>query len=131
MGLIWWFIRIASHRPRFSNIVLGVPLSGRFVKWFGGLAEQRTLPRYSNPTFTNWFAHRDAPPAPSNAGYALPWPDTWNNSFHPEPLFAAVRVLEAAGLLYRISQRDPFCLRWLFAGGKIGRAGVREGDGYR
>src|SRR3546814_20388135 len=43
MGLIWWFSRIASHMPRFTNIVLGVPLSGRFVKWLGGLAEQRKL----------------------------------------------------------------------------------------
>src|SRR3546814_19331777 len=77
MGLIWWFSRIASHMPRFTNIVLGVPLSGRFVKWLGGLAEQRTLPRYANQTFTNWFAHRDAPPAPSNAGDVLLWPATW------------------------------------------------------
>src|SRR3546814_18651925 len=23
MGLIWWFSRIASHMPRFTNIVLG------------------------------------------------------------------------------------------------------------
>src|SRR3546814_14144070 len=75
MGLIWWFSRIASHMPRLTNIVLGVPLSGRFVKWLGGLAEQRTLPRYANQTFTNWFAHRDAPPAPSNAGDVLLWPE--------------------------------------------------------
>src|SRR3546814_13079616 len=86
-------------------IVLGVPLSGRFVKWLGGLAEQRTLPRYANQTFTNWFAHRDAPPAPSNAGDVLLWPDTWNNYFHPEPLCAAVRVLEAAGYRVRIPKR--------------------------
>src|SRR3546814_2201377 len=111
MGLIWWFSRIASHMPRFTNIVLGAQLSGRFVKWLGGLAEQRTLSRYANQTFTNWFAHRDAPPAPSNAGDVLLWPDTWNNYFHPEPLCAAVRVLEAAGYreIGRASCRERVC----------------------
>src|SRR3546814_7134775 len=59
----------------WSSDVCSSDLSGRFVKWLGGLAEQRTLPRYANQTFTNWFAHRDAPPAPSNAGDVLLWPE--------------------------------------------------------
>lgn len=119
MGLIWWLSRLASHMPRLANFVLHAPLIGRFVKWLGGIAEQRSLPAYAHETFTHWFANRDVPPAAADAKEVLLWPDTWNNYFYPEPLRAAVRVLEAADCRVRIPQQKLCCQRPLYAEGML------------
>ncbi|WP_206675453.1 FAD-binding and (Fe-S)-binding domain-containing protein [Solimonas terrae] len=119
MGLIWWWSRAAAKLPRLANFLLHAPLVGRLAKGLAGIAPQRTMPRYAQETFAHWFARREAPPLPADAREVVLWPDTWNNYFHPEPLRAAVRVLEAAGCRVRLPSRSLCCQRPLYAEGML------------
>jgi Fe-S oxidoreductase len=119
MGLIWWWSRAAVKLPRLANFVLHAPLLGRLMKWIGGIAPQRTMPRYATQTFVRWFTERATPAQPARCGEVLLWPDTWNNHFDPQPLRAAVRVLEAAGYRVRIPRVSLCCQRPLYAEGML------------
>ncbi|NKF24405.1 FAD-binding protein [Solimonas sp. C16B3] len=119
MGLIWWWSRLATHLPRLANFILQAPGLGRLAKRIGGIAVQRAMPRYATQSFVQWFRSRRATPLPAGAREVLLWPDTWNNFFHPAPLQAAVRVLEAAGCRVRIPDVPLCCQRPLYAEGML------------
>lgn len=120
MGLIWWWSRVASLVPNVANYFLQTPTVAKWIKKLGGIAEQRTMPRYASQTFRNWFKTR----APMNVGLpqVLLWPDTFNNYFQPGILQAAVQVLEAAGYQVRIPRKTLCCGRPLYAEGMLHRA---------
>jgi FAD/FMN-containing dehydrogenase/Fe-S oxidoreductase len=118
MGLIWWWSRIATHLPRLTNFCLQTPMIARPLKWIGGIAAERDMPRYADQSFRDWFAQRE-PPLFEAQGEVVLWPDTFNNYFYPDTLKAAVRVLETAGYKVRIPGKPLCCSRPLFAEGML------------
>ena len=59
MGLIYWWARLASKAPRLVNAVAHAPLVSAIVKWMGGVAQQRTVPRFAQQTLVDWFTKHE------------------------------------------------------------------------
>jgi FAD/FMN-containing dehydrogenase/Fe-S oxidoreductase len=118
MGLISWWSRAASHMPGLANFTLQTPGISSVAKKLGGIATERSIPSYAHETFKAWFRRRPQQ-VDDKAPPVLLWPDTWNNYFYPEPLKAAVRVLEAAGYRVRIPEATLCCQRPLYAQGML------------
>jgi Fe-S oxidoreductase len=118
MGLIYWWSRAASTMPRLANAVTQTPGLSAAVKWAGGIAQERRIPRYAPETFRRWFARRgDRPQARGRR--VLLWPDTFNNHLRPQTAIAATRVLEAAGFEVAIPDRPLCCGRPLYDWGML------------
>ena len=120
MGLIHYWCRAASLMPQLANAAMQAPGTGKIIKKLGGIAPERDMPRFASETFDTWFKTRrtDARDDDERRDVLL-WPDTFNNYFHPEPLKAATRVLEAAGCRVRIPERRICCARPLYAEGML------------
>ncbi len=56
--LIYWWARLTHRFARFVNFVTHAPLLSSLVKKLGGVARQRTIPRFATETFTQWFDNR-------------------------------------------------------------------------
>ncbi len=117
MGLIYWWARLASLAPRAANFAAHAPVLGRVAKFVGGIAPERTIPRFADETFTAWFRRR--PRVNQGAPPVLLWPDTFNNYFHPQVAKAAVDVLENAGFEVTIPERSLCCGRPLYDFGML------------
>ena len=120
MGLIHLWSRIASHAPWLANFATQTPGLSMVAKAFGGIAQQRALPRFANETFKRRHARRHDP-APDGDPVIL-WPDTFNNHLHPHVLEAAVEVLEAAGCRAIVPEPTLCCGRALYAEGMLDQA---------
>src|SRR2546429_362375 len=77
MGLIHRWSRIAGEVPWLANFFTQTPGLAGVIKWTGGIAQQRSIPRYAGETFAQWFRKR--PQHPANGRRVLLWPDTFNN----------------------------------------------------
>lgn len=120
MGLIHYWCRAAARAPRLANAALHGPVIAAALKKLGGIAPARAMPRFATETFDAWFAGRQGDPEGDDRRRdVLLWPDTFNNYFHPEPLKAATRVLEAAGCRVHIPRRRICCARPLYAEGML------------
>jgi Fe-S oxidoreductase len=120
MGLIHWWSRAASRMPALANFLTQAPGVSAFVKWIGGVSQQRYMPLYARETFRVWFA-RHTSPNPHGPEVLL-FPDTFNNFFRPETAIAAVRVLEAGGWHVTIPPKTLCCARPLYDWGMLDRA---------
>jgi len=120
MGLIYWWSRMASRVPRLANFVLHTPGLGALAKAAGGIARERSMPRYARQTFRDWFARHE--PANPDGPPVILFPDTFNNFFSTAPAIAAVEVLEDAGFNVRLPRRVLCCGRPLYDEGFIGLA---------
>lgn len=120
MGLIWWWARAASHAPALANFLTRTPALRAAVKWAGGIARKRTMPRFAGRTFREWFAGR----RPPNRGgpRVLLWPDTFNNYFRPGTAIAATLALERLGFHVVIPDRPLCCGRPLYDWGMLDAA---------
>lgn len=58
MGLIYWWARLAAPFARLVNAVTAVPALASLLKRLGGVAPQRSIPRFASPTFRAWFTRR-------------------------------------------------------------------------
>ncbi|HEY2916461.1 MAG TPA: FAD-binding and (Fe-S)-binding domain-containing protein, partial [Candidatus Limnocylindrales bacterium] len=129
MGLIHWWAELAARAPRLVNAIIAAPGLSSMAKLVGGIAPERTIPRFADETFRAWWRRREAagspPPrsaAPSiEAAAASPaasvdpvggerrrvilWVDTFNDHFHPQVAQAAVEVLEDAGCEVVVPER--------------------------
>ncbi len=56
--LIYWWARIATRIPRLVNALTRAPYISNVIKKIGGVAQERTVPRFATETFTHWFEHR-------------------------------------------------------------------------
>ncbi len=82
MGLIHRWARIASHVPCARQCVCSRRLgSATAAKWVGGIAPRRSMPRFADVSFTDWF--RNQPRQAGKRGRVMLWPDTFNNYFRP------------------------------------------------
>jgi len=116
-GMMYWWARIAAHMPRVANFFTQTPGLRAIAKHLVTMAPERSIPRFANQTFREWFAKREI----RNAGkpQVMLWPDTWNNHFHPDTAKAAVRVLEAAGFQVIIPTMSLCCGRPLYDYGML------------
>jgi FAD/FMN-containing dehydrogenase/Fe-S oxidoreductase len=127
MGLIYWWARLARRIPSLANFLTQAPVLSDIAKAVIGVAPQRRLPVFASTTFKEWFRKRGSRNAGGKSG-GLPsprvilWPDTFNNYLHPEPLQAAVEVLEAAGYQVVVPEQSLCCGRPLYDHGMLATA---------
>jgi FAD/FMN-containing dehydrogenase/Fe-S oxidoreductase len=115
MGFIHRWARLASHVPRLANMVTQTPGLSNIAKVLAGISQRRTLPRFADRTFVEWFQSRQRPSTTDVRGpRVLLWPDTFNNHFHPDTAIAATEVLEAADCHVMIPARSLCCGRPLY-----------------
>lgn len=120
MGMIYWTARLVSHFTILANAVAHAPIVSGMLKRFAGIHTARSLPRFAERTFKDWFFARDARKR-SNKRVVL-WADTFNNFFHAETAQAAVEVLEDAGFEVSVYKRSLCCGRPLYDWGMLDRA---------
>ncbi|HEU5274829.1 MAG TPA: FAD-linked oxidase C-terminal domain-containing protein, partial [Xanthobacteraceae bacterium] len=120
MGLIHRWARLASHAPAAANALMRTPGLAPLAKWIGGIAPQRTIPRFANRSFSSWFSRR--PPRRAGGRRVLLWPDTFNNYFRPQTAVAAAHVLESLGFSVAIPDRPLCCGRPLYDWGMLDHA---------
>ena len=125
MGWIYWWAAIASHVPNLANIILSIP----FLKSLGGIAKERSAPKFAQKTFGEEFAESRAATesikpiaGQSKKKRVLFWPDTFNNHFHPDTARAGVEVLEAVGYEVVIPPKRLCCGRPLYDWGFLSMA---------
>jgi Fe-S oxidoreductase len=106
MGVIDQWARLASVAPGVANFLSQTPGLRAVAKWLGGIAPERSMPRFATETFKHWFFRR--PPPNFGGRPVLLWADTFTNYFRPEQGKAAVAVLEDAGCRV-IVPRDHLC----------------------
>jgi Fe-S oxidoreductase len=106
--------------PGLVNFVGRAPGISALVKFFGGIAQQRRVPEFTEQTFTDWFRKR--PVQNQNQPPVMLWPDTFSNNFHPQIAQAAVEVLEHAGYRVIIPEASLCCGRPLYDFGMLDTA---------
>ncbi|ULA67793.1 MAG: FAD-binding protein [Nitrospira sp.] len=120
MGLIHRWARWASLAPGIANFLTQAPGLRGVVKAVGGIASERTMPRFARETFQAWHRRREKHTGVGQQ--VLLWPDTFNNFFYPETAKAATEVLEAAGCAVTVPQADLCCGRPLYDFGMLRQA---------
>lgn len=120
MGLIHRWSRIAGEVPWLANFVFQTTGLAAASKWIGGIAQQRSMPRYARETFVRWFRKRRERPA--NGRRVLLWPDTFNNYFRVPTAIAATTVLENLGYQVVIPAPPLCCGRPLYDWGWLDAA---------
>jgi len=128
MGWIYWWAGLAQIAPAVANALMSLPI----FKTLGGVAKQRSMPRFAKATFVEQFRRRgvgggewgvgDSAATTTTPNSLLPtprkrvllWPDTFNNHFHPATANAAADVLEAAGYEVIIPRKRLCCGRPLY-----------------
>jgi Fe-S oxidoreductase len=120
MGLIYRWARLAKLAPGLVNFLGAAPGISSLIKWLGGIAPQRTMPRFAPRNFTDWFRSRHT----NNQGcpQVMLWPDTFSNHFHPAIAQAAVEVLEHVGYQVIIPSTSLCCGRPLYDFGMLDTA---------
>ncbi|MGW3152304.1 FAD-binding and (Fe-S)-binding domain-containing protein [Streptomyces sp. NPDC001177] len=108
-----WLRWVARTRTApVLNALASVRPLARAAKRLGGIAPEREIPRVAGETFSRWWVRRfgaqlrgraaagwTGEPAEAPRTTVLLWPDTFTEHFSPSVGKAAVRVLEAAGLV--------------------------------
>ncbi len=122
MGLIMFHARLAQYTPRLANLVTHTPVLKDLVKRVGGLTPEREMPPFAHQTFKAWFKERG--PRNLSGPPVVLFPDTFNNFLHPEPMKAAVEVMEAAGYRIIVPQQALCCGRPLYDYGMLDTAKV-------
>jgi Fe-S oxidoreductase len=92
-----------------------VSLFARMGKWAAGVDQRRSLPKFAEQTFREWFQERPVVNAdkPAVALFA----DTFTNYFSPSVGQAAVVVLEDAGYRVELTKEGLCCgLTWISTG---------------
>jgi FAD/FMN-containing dehydrogenase/Fe-S oxidoreductase len=120
MGLIHRWSRIAGELPWLANFLTQTPGLAAAAKWIGGIAQQRSIPRYERESFVHWFRNR--PQRPANGRRVLLWPDTFNNYFRVPTGVAAAEVLESLGYQVVIPDHPVCCGRPLYDWGWLDAA---------
>jgi FAD/FMN-containing dehydrogenase/Fe-S oxidoreductase len=105
MGLIGIWGRIGARMPGTANFISHAPLLRTITKALGGIAQERTMPRFADETFTAWY--RRIGKKPGTGRPVVLYPDLFNDCFFPETLKAAVAVLEHYGCSVKVPENVP------------------------
>lgn len=122
MGQIHFWARLAALAPGIANFLSHAPLARLIARFIAGVHPGRSIPLFSRETFKQWFRRREGHGPRANGSPVLLWPDTFNNSFHPQTAQAAVAVLEAAGFQVEVPQQHLCCGRPLYDWGMLEQA---------
>jgi FAD/FMN-containing dehydrogenase/Fe-S oxidoreductase len=127
MGLIHWWAKLAARAPGLVNAAAHAPLLGSVAKALGGIAAERTIPRFAERTFRDAWRARGGltvPGAPEGSGRRriILWVDTFTDHFHPDVAEAAVAVLEDAGCEVLVPAATLCCGRPLYDWGFLAQA---------
>lgn len=120
MGLIRHWAVLARHMPRLVNAVSHAPVFSRIVKYIGGIAPEREMPKFAPVTFRKWFEKRQALAA--GGPTIMLWPDTFTDHFAPHIAKDAVYVLESLGFTVTLPVRELCCGRPLYDFGMLKKA---------
>jgi FAD/FMN-containing dehydrogenase/Fe-S oxidoreductase len=130
-GWIHWWANLARLAPGVVNFMTHAPVLGWLTKKLFGIAPQRTMPRFADITFRQWYRGRDQYrrrkkgsllTGASGKPKVILWTDTFNNNFLPETLVAGANVLEAAGFEVVITKKNLCCGRPLYDFGMLNTA---------
>ncbi|WP_104190660.1 FAD-binding and (Fe-S)-binding domain-containing protein [Cryobacterium sp. Y82] len=117
LGWLPRWARLAAVAPRLLNRLVTLPGIDRLALRLAGVDHRRSIPRFTEQTFHNWFAARSTRPPRPGTSPVLLWVDSFTNSFNPEVGKSAVRVLESAGFDVRVPQQPLCCgLTWISTG---------------
>ncbi len=119
-GWIYWWSRLASLMPGVVNFFTQTPGLSNIAKAIAGITQKRTVPKFAQQTFRNWFSNKRT--NYNGKPKVILWVDTFNNFFKPETLVAGAEVLEAAGYQVIISKRPICCGRPLYDFGMLDTA---------
>ncbi|HTB96095.1 MAG TPA: FAD-binding and (Fe-S)-binding domain-containing protein [Terracidiphilus sp.] len=113
-----------SLAPALTNAILTGSATSPLIKRIAGVAQQRTLPKLANNSYTHVAAANAAPRREARlpGRPVLLWPDTWNNYYHPQTLAAAESVLGRAGFCVKTAERHICCGRPLYDFGFLAAA---------
>jgi FAD/FMN-containing dehydrogenase/Fe-S oxidoreductase len=111
MGWLPLWARAAAVAPGAVNTLTSAPGLRTALKRVGGVAAERTMPRFAKGRFT-----ADPPHAGSGEPVLL-WPDTFTNNFDPHIARAATKVLTDAGFAVTVPTATACCgLTWISTG---------------
>ena len=113
MGLIMLHARLAARAPRLANALASRPL----VKRLAGISPRREMPAFAREPFHAWFARRGT--ANPGGQPVVLFPDTFHDFLRPDPMKAAVEVLEAAGFAVVLPEGPVCCGRPLYDYGML------------
>ncbi len=117
MGLIRTWAEWAARAPWLANGLTRTPGLAALSKSIGGISQRRTMPRFAERSFVDWFRQRRR--TNRDGRRVMLWPDTFNNYFRPATAIAATRVLEAVGYDVVIPDRPLCCGRPLYDWGML------------
>ncbi|GAA1182078.1 FAD-binding and (Fe-S)-binding domain-containing protein [Streptomyces hebeiensis] len=102
MGRLPEWLRLAAPFARPLNAAARLGPAAAVAKRLGGIAPERDIPELAPETFTRWLRRRSKDRGTRihpGSRVAVLWPDTFTEHLSPSVGKAAVRVLEAAGLV--------------------------------
>ena len=112
----------ARRLPGVGNALTSAPGLAGLAKAAGGIAPERSIPRFAAQDFVSWYTDR-GPRGSGERGEVVLWPDTFTNSFAPLIGQAAVRLLEDAGWRPVVPRTAVCCgLTWI----STGQLGIAE-----
>ena len=128
MGWLPLWSRLASIAPAATNALTGSVLQIP-LKWAGGIAPEREIPRFASRSLRSSLRRRPVHPGPgggqgpvrdrptSPGGRVVLWPDSFTSYLAPQVGVAAVAVLEDAGFEV-VLPAGPVCcgLTWISTG---------------
>ncbi len=119
--------RFGSLAPSLTNAILTGPVTSPLIKRIAGVARERHLPRLAPKSFSRMrgngsFGTTSEREARLPGRPVLLWPDTWNNYYHPQSLFAAEAILFEAGFQVETPRGHICCGRPLYDFGLLGAA---------
>ena len=99
MGFIHVWARLASLAPGLANAMTHAPGLSSFAKAVAGISQRRTMPRFADRTFVEWFRSRS--PAKAERQRVLLWPDTASapDATSPTPTMSARACLSMTASL--------------------------------
>lgn len=118
LGWLPVWLKLTVHVSPLLNLVMSTPLK-RVVMWAGGLAHQRSLPRFASrkQVRSQLAPYRDAPANPD----AVLFVDSFTKGFRPEVAGAAARVLADTGKTMRC-EAEACCGLTYISTGQLGLA---------
>ncbi len=118
-GMVDKWLQIASLSPGLANVFMQAPGLNALAKKLLDIAPQRRIPRVAPVNFRKWARGSQVP---TESGDVLLWVDTFNNTFHPETMRAALDVLRSIGSRVFISRKRVCCGRPLYDFGMLDQA---------